>query len=81
MIGSGGSDVQVRGIADNVMEEVEAAGGGAPWHVEGLTGGRWVLLDYIEFVVHVFHHEVRDYYQLERLWGDAAVVPWSEGSD
>ncbi|MBT8489207.1 MAG: ribosome silencing factor, partial [Gemmatimonadetes bacterium] len=42
-----------------------------PEHVEGLTGGRWVLLDYVDFVVHVFHPQARSFYQLERLWGDA----------
>lgn len=77
VIGSGTSDVQVRGIAENVIEQVERAGGGAPWHVEGLAAGRWVLLDYVDVVVHVFHHELRAYYQLERLWGDAPAVEWS----
>jgi ribosome-associated protein len=77
VIGSGTSDVQVRGIAENVIEQVERAGGGPPWHVEGLAAGRWVLLDYVDVVVHVFHHELRAYYQLERLWGDAPAVEWS----
>lgn len=77
VIGSGTSDVQVRGIAENVIEQVERAGGGSPWHVEGLAAGRWVLLDYVDVVVHVFHHELRAYYQLERLWGDAPAVEWS----
>ena len=40
-------------------------------HVEGLQQGRWVLLDYVDFVVHVFHPAAREFYQLERLWGDA----------
>jgi len=42
-----------------------------PRHVEGMSGGRWVLIDYIDFVVHVFHPEARMFYQLENLWGDA----------
>jgi len=45
-----------------------------PHHVEGLVQGRWVLLDYVDFVVHVFHPQQRTFYQLERLWGDAPVI-------
>ena len=45
-----------------------------PDHVEGMQGGRWVLIDYIDFVVHVFHPAARDFYQLERLWGDAPAL-------
>jgi ribosome-associated protein len=41
--------------------------------VEGLRGGRWVLVDYVDFVVHIFHPAAREFYQLERLWGDAPV--------
>jgi ribosome-associated protein len=70
VICSGTSDVQVRAIAsaiqDGLFEEGEK-----PWHVEGYGGKRWILLDYIDVVVHVFGTETRDYYQLERLWGDA----------
>lgn len=78
VIASGSSDTQVRAISDNVAEAVERANGGTPWHVEGFSAGRWVLLDYVDFVVHVFHQEARDYYQLERLWGDAANIEWNE---
>lgn len=73
IIGSGTSDTHVRGMADHVMETL-ARQGVKPHHVEGLAQGRWVLLDYVDFVVHVFHPELRDFYQLERLWGDAPVV-------
>ena len=53
----------------------EAKKDGAPaHHVEGLERGRWVLLDFVDLVVHVFHPALREFYQLERLWGDAAVV-------
>jgi ribosome-associated protein len=44
-------------------------------HVEGTTQGRWVLLDYVDFVVHVFHPALRNFYQLERLWSDAQPLP------
>lgn len=70
MIASGNSDVQVKAIADHVVEELKKEGDRVE-HVEGHTGGRWVLLDYIDFVVHVFHPQARAFYQLENLWGDA----------
>jgi ribosome-associated protein len=67
---NGTSDTHVRSIADRVIEELREQGI-RPSHVEGLRAGRWVLIDYIDFVVHVFHPTARDFYQLERLWGDA----------
>ena len=73
IIASGTSDAHVRGIADSVMEAMHKAGQ-RPHHVEGLTTGRWVLLDFVDFVVHLFHPEARAFYQLERLWSDAPVV-------
>ncbi|HET9293932.1 MAG TPA: ribosome silencing factor [Gemmatimonadales bacterium] len=73
IIASGTSDAHVRGIADSVVEAMRQAGH-RPHHVEGLTTGRWVLLDFVDFVVHLFHPEARAFYQLERLWSDAPVV-------
>jgi len=70
LLASGRSDVQVRAIADHIVDELKKEGH-RPEHVEGLQGGRWVLVDYIDFVVHVFHPQARDFYQLENLWGDA----------
>lgn len=70
VIASGTSDTHVRSVARHV-EEALAAAGITPASVEGLTQGRWVLLDYVDFVVHVFHPSLREFYQLERLWGDA----------
>jgi ribosome-associated protein len=67
---SGTSDMHVRSIAEHVLEELRKEGV-RPSHIEGLRSGRWVLIDYIDFVVHVFHPSARDFYQLERLWGDA----------
>ncbi|MEA3078181.1 MAG: ribosome-associated protein [Actinomycetota bacterium] len=66
----------VRTIAEEVEHQVKEAGGPAPLRTEGLDDARWVLLDYGDFVVHVFLDEVRDYYDLERLWSDAARVDW-----
>ena len=73
VIVSGTSDAHVRGMAEYLVSTL-AASGIEPHHVEGLAQGRWVLLDYVDFVVHVFHPELRDFYQLERLWSDAPVV-------
>lgn len=70
VIASGTSDTHVRGIADGVVEALRQAGYPAN-HVEGLSGGRWVLLDFVDIVVHLFHPETRAFYRLERLWQDA----------
>jgi len=70
VLASGRSDTQVKAIADNIIEEMKKEGH-RPAHVEGLQGGRWVLVDFIDVVVHVFHPQARDFYQLENLWGDA----------
>jgi ribosome-associated protein len=73
VIASGTSDTHVRSVAEKVIEELKKEGTNVH-HVEGLTQGRWVLLDYVDFVVHLFHPTLRQFYQLERLWGDAEVV-------
>ena len=70
VIASGTSDTHVRALAEQVLEAGHQEGR-RPHHIEGLTGGRWVLIDYVDFVVHVFHPSLRDFYQLERLWADA----------
>jgi len=70
IVASGTSDAHVRGIADSVVEKLHRRGLRAH-HVEGLSTGRWVLLDFVDFVVHLFHPEARSFYQLERLWSDA----------
>jgi ribosome-associated protein len=73
VIASGTSDAHVRGIADGVMQAMDKAGHTAH-HVEGLPTGRWVLLDFVDLVVHVFHPETRTFYKLERLWQDAPTL-------
>jgi len=70
VIATGRSDTHVTAIADNLIDELKKEGV-RPVNVEGLRGGRWVLVDYFDFVVHVFHPAAREFYQLERLWGDA----------
>lgn len=69
---------QVRTIAEEVEQRIKDGGGGAPIRVEGLDDQRWVLLDYGDVVVHVFLQEVREYYELERLWSDVPRQAWEE---
>jgi ribosome-associated protein len=74
IIASGTSDTHARAIGEHVMTGMKKEGSPAH-HVEGLERGRWVLLDFVDFVVHVFHPTLRNFYQLERLWADAVEVP------
>jgi len=75
LVCSGTSDAHVRGMAESVVERLAAAGQRLH-HVEGLAQGRWVLLDYVDVVIHLFHPAAREFYQLERLWGDAPTRPF-----
>jgi ribosome-associated protein len=81
VITSAANTRQVKTLAEEVEEQVAAAGGARPLRVEGLDGRRWVLLDYGDFVVHVFLAEERDYYELERLWSDVPRVDWQTEAD
>lgn len=81
VIASAGNDRLVRTIAEEVERQVKDAGGASPLRIEGLADSRWVLLDYGDFVVHVFLDEVRRYYDLERLWSDAPKVDWEDDAD
>jgi ribosome-associated protein len=75
LIASGTSDTHVRALGNSVLEDLKKETGQMAHHVEGLQQGRWVLLDYVDFVVHVFHPTLRSFYQIERLWADADVIP------
>ena len=77
VIVTGRSDLHVQAIAENVLDSARADGD-RPEHVEGLDQGRWVLIDYIDYVVHVFHPAVRAFYRLEVLWGDAPAAVFAE---
>ncbi len=68
---SADSDIQVKAIADAVVEGMEEKGT-RPWHIES-GSANWILLDYVDVVLHVFHKNTRPFYNLERLWGDAAI--------
>ncbi len=73
IICSGSSDTQIDAIADAVEEEVKKRTGQTPWKREGRQNKEWVLIDYVDVVVHVFHPAKRQFFGLEELWGDAQV--------
>ncbi|RKU07444.1 ribosome silencing factor [Candidatus Poribacteria bacterium] len=75
---SGISDVQVEGISEAILEELEKNWNQQPWHREGAKKADWILLDYVDFVVHIFLDERRSYYSLERLWAEAPHVELPE---
>ena len=76
VICSGTSDRQVKTIADEVMKALRDEAGIKPVRREGEVGARWMLLDFVDFVVHVFALEEREFYRLENLWRDAPLVAW-----
>jgi ribosome-associated protein len=78
VITSGANVRQVRTIVEETEKRVREADGGGPIRIEGLDDARWVLMDYGDFVVHVFLDEVRRFYELERLWADAPRIDWDE---
>ncbi len=77
IICSAPSDPHVKGIVTALVESLRAAGH-RPWHVEGMEQRRWVLIDLVDIVVHVFLPQAREYYGLERLWGDAEPMALRE---
>lgn len=80
VIVSGSNPRQVRTIAEEIEEQVRGAGGPSPLRIEGLDDLHWVLVDYGEFVIHVFLQETRDYYELERLWSDVPRIEWESAA-
>ncbi len=71
IICSGSSELQIKAIIEAVRMGIKEQAQELPWHTEGTGGMQWVLLDYVDLVVHVFNEEKRAFYDLERLWGDA----------
>ena len=71
---SGNNYNQVRAIADNVEEELLKKHGMRPERVEGYNNGEWILLDYIDYVIHVFDREQRLFYDIERIWSDGKEI-------
>ena len=76
VIMTGTSEPHVRALSEWVEEELARRLNARPWHREGTQNARWILLDYVDCVVHVFHAETRQFYLLERLWGDAPKQPF-----
>lgn len=74
VICSGNSNTQVSAIAGNIEKKVRNDIRERPWHVEGTENAMWVLVDYVSVVVHVFQKQIRDYYNIEELWGDAKIT-------
>ena len=77
LVCSGNIDVHVKAISDAIIEGLKKQNIKA-WHVEGYSALKWVLLDYVDVVVHIFDREVRDFYRLEHLWGDAPMEMLSD---
>ncbi len=80
LLATGQSDVQVKSIAEHIIDELKKEDV-RPEHIEGMRGGRWVLVDYIDFIVHVFHPGAREFYQLDVLWGDAPRWDFDDSGD
>jgi ribosome-associated protein len=76
IICEGESTTQVKALADNVQYRLKEEGGQYPFHNEGHQNARWICLDYFDTVVHVFHRETRNFYELEELWSDARFTSY-----
>ncbi len=74
IICEGTSNTQVNAIVNAVQKKVSKETKDKPWHVEGADNAEWVLMDYVNVVVHVFQKHIRDYYDIESLWGDAVTT-------
>ena len=74
IICNGTSNTQVNAIVNSVQKTVSKALKDKPWHVEGSDNAEWILIDYVHVVVHVFQKHIREYYDIEGLWGDAKSV-------
>ncbi len=74
IICNGTSNTHVNAIVNSIQKSVSKASKDKPWHVEGRENGEWVLLDYVNIVVHVFQPQAREFYDIEGLWGDAKMT-------
>jgi len=78
IICNGTSNTHVNAIVNSVQKTVSKAIHERPWHVEGTENGEWVLMDYVDVVIHVFQKHIREYYDIEGLWGDATSIALEE---
>ena len=78
VIATGSSSTNVQALADHVEEKLKESHQVKPLRVEGRTQAEWVLVDFGDIIVHVFQAAARDFYSLERLWGDAPRIKWEE---
>lgn len=78
VIASGNSDTQIDAIADSVEEVVHKKSGQNPYNREGKQNKEWILLDYVDVVVHVFKKDVRSFFDIEALWGDADFLYYGD---
>ena len=74
IICNGTSNTQVNAIVNSIQKTVSKAIKDKPWHVEGTENAEWILMDYVNVVVHVFQKHIREYYDIESLWGDAKTT-------
>lgn len=74
VICTGTSNTHVNAISGIVQKQVSKLTKDKPWHVEGEGNAEWILLDYVNIVVHIFQKHIRDYYDIESLWGDAKIT-------
>ncbi len=74
VICSGNSNTQVKAISGSIQKNVSKNLKDKPWHIEGEVNAEWVLMDYVNVVVHVFQKQIREYYDIESLWGDAKIT-------
>ncbi len=74
IICSGNSNTQVKAISGSIQKVVSKSLKDKPWHIEGEVNSEWILMDYVNVVVHVFQKQIREYYDIESLWGDAKTT-------
>jgi ribosome-associated protein len=71
---TGQATTQIEAIAEGIMEAADKKSGQRPWRKEGFTNREWILIDYVDVVVHIFHRDKRELYALDTLWGDAEIT-------